>query len=517
MFKKFSLMFACLFLYSLVALVGCSQSTSTSEDPADTTSADQDEKKVLNIGLGSYPTSIDPQLSGALVERHVHYSIFDTLFELNSDGKIVPGLVDSYELSDDGKIYTLKLKQGIKFHDGSEFNAEAVKFNIERYKEDVSTRRSELSFVESVTVEDPYTVKIKLSDPFSPFISVLTDRSGMMVSPAAVEKYGEDFNSHPVGTGPYVFVSKVNGDNITLKKNENYWKGEVKIDEIVFKVFTNESSKVQNLISGQVDIIDTIPSKEIPTLEENPNLTAIYEPGTGYQMIYVNTQSETLNNKYLRQAVNKAIDRDAIVKVVYDGYAQPANSPFAPSHFAYGESDKIGKPNADEIRELLQKGGKPDGFTFTLQVSNTPVYQQLATVIKSMLKEHNINMEIELIEPSIVGTNGSSGNYEALAAQWSGRPDPDQNIYIFVVTGQPLNWPQISNPELDDLIIQARFESDEAGRKELYDQAMEIIHDEVPFIYLTHKFNTLGVSKNITGFEYISDGIIRTANLDKQQ
>jgi peptide/nickel transport system substrate-binding protein len=233
-------------------------------------------------------------------------------------------------------------------------------------------------------------------------------------------------------------------------------------------------------------------------------------------MLYVNTKTGALANKYLRQAVNLGINRDQIVKVIYGGYGSPANSPFAPTHFAFGDSDKIDAPDAKTISELLAKGGKPNGFTFTLQVGNSPVYEQLATVIKSMLEPYKINVKIELIEPSIVGTNGQSGKFEALAAQWSGRPDPDQNIYSFVVTGQPLNWPKISNPQLDDLIKQARFETDESKRKALYDQAMEIEHDEVPYIYLTHKYNTLGVSKKIKGFTYISDGIIRTGNLDKQ-
>jgi peptide/nickel transport system substrate-binding protein len=514
MVKKFRFILSFFVLFSIVLLIGCTNSPTPKSEGSDQVS--KTDKKVVNIGLSAYPPSIDPQLSGAVYDRHVQYAIFDTLFELNGEGKIVPGLVKSYELSEDGKVYTLVLNQGITFHDGTEFNADSVKFNLERYKEDISTRRSELSFVESVTAVDPFTVEIQLSQPFSPFLSILTDRSGMMVSPDAVKKYGEDFNSNPVGTGPYVYVSSVNGDNIKLEKNSEYWKGEVKVDEVVFKVFTNESSKVQNLISGQVDIIDTIPAKEISTVENNSTLTAIVEPGTGYQMIYVNTKSDSLSNKYLRQAVNLAINREQIVKVVYNGYAEPANSPFAPSHFAFGDSDKIDAPNAEVISGLLEKGGKPDGFAFALQVGNSPVYEQLATVIKSMLEPYKINVEIELIEPSIVGTNGQSGNFEALAAQWSGRPDPDQNIYSFVVSGQPLNWPQISNPNLDELINQARFESEEAARKELYDQAMEILHDEVPFIYLTHKYNTLGVSNKIKGFTYISDGIIRTANLDKE-
>ncbi len=473
-------------------------------------------KKVVNIGLKADPPSLDPSKSNALVDRQVQNSIYDKLFDLDKDGNIVPVLVDSYDISEDGLTYTFKLKQGIKFHDGTDFNAEAVRFNIERNREDTSRRKNEMKFVEQVNVLDASTVEVKLSQAFAPFISILTDRSGMMVSPEAVQKHGDDYLNNPVGTGAYQFVKHVKGDHVTLKKNENYWNGEVKIDEINYKVFSNGTAAVQNLRSGQLDFVDEVPTKEIPTIEKDPNLTVIAEAGMAYQGIYLNTKQEPFTNKYIRQAISKAIDRDAFIKVVFDGYASPANSPFYPGNLAYGDSDKVEKGTPEEIKELLAKGGKPDGFSFKLQIGTSPVQEQFGAVVQSMLKPHGINVELEKVEFGTLLENGSSHKFQALQLGWSGRPDPDQSFYDFVVTGQPNNYSGISNPELDELANLARVELDPAKRKELYDKAMAISHDESQYVYIYHEFTRFGISNKIIGFEYVPDGLIRTAKLDKQ-
>lgn len=503
----------------MLVVTGCGTSSAPTENdkPTGTPQADQPaEKKVLNIGLNADPPSLDPNKSSALVDRMVHNSIYDKLFDLNEKGEVIPMLAESYEVSDDGKTYTFKLKQGVKFHDGTEFNAEAVKFNIERNMGENSKRRGEMKYVSTVTVIDPSTVKVELSEPFAPFISILTDRSGMIVSPAGVEKYGEEFLNNPIGTGPYVFVEHVKGSHITLKKNENYWNGEVKIDELNYRVFNNGSAAVQNLRSGVLDIIDQIPIKEIPVVEKDANLSVVTEAGMGYQGLYINTTREPFTNKFLRQAVDRAIDRETVVKVLFDGYGLPANSPFAPGNLAYGESDKVTKPDEAVIKDLLTKGGKPDGFTFKMLIGTAPANEQFGAVLQGMLKQYNINVELEKVEFGAMLDAGDNANFEALQLGWSGRPDPDQNFYDFVVTGAPNNDSRISNPELDEVASKARTEQDPVKRKQYYDRAMEIMHDEAGYSYIYHSYNIFGMSKKVTGFTYVPDGIIRTAHLDKQ-
>jgi peptide/nickel transport system substrate-binding protein len=303
---------------------------------------------------------------------------------------------------------------------------------------------------------------------------------------------------------------------VTLKRNENYWNGKVKVDEINFKVFTNGTAKVQNLRSGMLDIIDEVPVKEIPAIKGDANLTLVAEPGMGYQGIYLNHSKEPFNNQYLRMAVDRAIDREAVVKVLFNGYALPANSPFAPGNLAHGESDQPKKPDPAEIKELLAKGGKPNGFSFKMQISNSPENEQFGAVIQNMLKQYNINVELEKLEFGTLIENGDNGNFEALQLGWSGRPDPDQNFYDFVVTGMPNNDGRISIPQLDELAAKARTELDEAKRKAYYDEAMKIIHEQAAYSYIYHQYNLLAMNKKITGFTYVPDGLIRTATLDKQ-
>ncbi|WP_018130873.1 ABC transporter substrate-binding protein [Effusibacillus pohliae] len=468
----------------------------------------------LNISLDADPPKLDPAFSTALVDRMVFQSIFDKLVDLDANGKIVPMLAEKWEVSDDQKTYTFKLRQGVKFHDGTDFNAEAVKFNFERNMDKASTRRNELKEVDKVTVVDPYTVKVQLKQPFAPFLSVLTDRAGMMVSPEAVKKYGDDFANHPVGTGPFIYKERVKGSTITLEKNPNYWqKGLPKLDKVVYKVMTDSNVALTNLKSGQVDITNRFPFKEIDSYKNDPKIMVVNQADQGYQGMHLNTKKPPFDKKELRQAVDLLIDRDAIVKVVLNGAGTPGHSPFAPSHFAYGDSDKYEKPNLEKAKELLKQAGKPDGFTFTLKIGTTPQNQQLGQMIQNMLKPAGINVNLEKVEFGTLLDQAKKGNFEAVQLGWSGRPDPDQNIFDFVVTGGSNNYSQYSNPEVDKLLNAARVEGDEAKRKALYDQAMKILNDDAEYIYFYHSNTVFGVSKAVKGFTYIPDGMIRTANL----
>jgi peptide/nickel transport system substrate-binding protein len=518
--RKLRVTLACVVIGASLAISACSNSSSsnlsTSPSP-DTKPTAAAGKKVLNISLIADPLSLDPSPSTTREDRQVQNSIYDKLFDTDKNGKYVPMLADSYEISPDGITYTIKLKKGVKFQDGTDFNADAVKFNLDRYlTEKTSSRKGELAAVTKVDVVDPYTVKLTLSKAFSPLISILTDRAGMMASPEAVKKYGADFVNHPVGTGPFTFVEQVKGDHVTLKKNENYWNGPVKLDEVNFKVFTNGTAAVQNLKSGQLDFLSDVPTKEIPGVKSDSKLTIMTNPGMGYQGINLNTTQEPFTNKYLRQAVNKAIDRDTLSKVVFDGNVVPANSPFTPGNLAFGDSDKASKPNPEEIKALLAKGGKPAGFTFKLQIGVSPVEEQSGAVIQNMLKTYGINVELEKYEKAALSDNVTNGKFVAASYAWSGRPDPDQNFYAFFVTGQSRNYSRISNPDLDKLTKQARTEMDSAKRKTIYDQAMDIVHDNSGQVYLYHENTAFGFSKKVIGFEYVPDGIIRTAKLDKQ-
>src|SRR5215204_7345455 len=476
----------------------------------------------LYVALDAEPPELDPNLSSAYVDRQVMASLYDKLVDINEEGEIVPMLAKSYDVSDDGTVYTFKLREGIKFHDGTEFNAEAVKFNLDRYQKEDSVRSTEVEPIESVEVVDPMTVRVTLSEPFAPFLAVLTDRAGIMASPKAIEKNNGRISKDPVGTGPFKFVERVRGDHITVEKNPDYWReGLPKIDKIEYRGITDENVQYQNLQSGELDLIDSIPLVELKNLQESGDYNVSVEPGLGFQGIYLNVQQPPFDNKELRQAVYRLVDREAIVKAALRNVGgTPANSPFGEQSWAYSdESDAYPERSVEEAKALLEKGGEPDGFSFTLKTDTSPINQQIAQIIQNNLKPAGIDVKVEGEDFGTLLEDSDNGNFQALYLGWSGRIDPDLNIYDFTVTDGDFNSSGYSNPEVDRLLGEARTTSDRDRRKKLYDQVMEILHEDVPYVYLFHNNQTtdFAMQPTVQGFEPYPDGILRLAGVSKEQ
>lgn len=494
-------------LFMLFVAGGCGGGDTVSSTPEDT----------LVVALEDEPPELDPAFSSAFVDRQVMASVYDKLVDIDQEGEIVPMLAEDYEVSEDGLTYTFELQDGVVFHDGTEFNAEAVKTNLERYQTDESTRSTEVQAIESVEVVDPLTVEVTLSEPFAPFLSVLADRAGIMASPQAIEENDGRISQNPVGTGPYSFVERLRGQSITVERNEEYWGEEPQVQNIEYRGINDPNVQFQNLRSGELDVIDQIPFVEMQSLEEDGEYTVSNEPGLGYQGIFLNNQQEPFDNEQLRQAVYTLVNREAIVDAVLRGEGGVAgNSPFGPASLAYGETDEFERGTAEEARALLEEAGEPDGFTFTLKIDPSPDSQQLGQVVQNSLEPAGINVELERVEFGTLLEQGTSGDFQALFLGWSGRVDPDQNIYDFMVTDGDDNDSGYSNEEVDRLLNEARRISDEGERKELYDQAMEIIHEEAPYVYLYHQNNDFALQSNVEGFEAYPDGILRPIPLSKQ-
>jgi peptide/nickel transport system substrate-binding protein len=498
---------------ALVALVGCGGGGAPQSNTPPNT---------LYVALEAEPPELDPNLSSAYVDRQVMASLYDKLVDIDENGEIVPMLAKSYDVSDDGKVYTFHLRDGIKFHDGTEFNAEAVKYNLERYQEEDSVRSTEVEPIESVEAVDEYTVRVTLSEPFAPFLAVLTDRAGIMASPKAIEENNGRISKDPVGTGPFKFVERVRGDHITVEKNPDYWReGLPKIDKIEYRGIEDENVQYQNLQSGELDIIDSIPLVEFKELQESGDYNVSIEPGLGYQGVFLNVTQPPFDNKQLRQAVYRLVDRDAIVKAVLRGVGGEAgNSPFSEQSWAYSEkSDSYPEPSVEEAKKLLEEAGKPDGFSFTLKTDPSPINQQIGQVIQNNLKPAGIDVKLEQEEFGTLLDDSTNGNFQALFLGWSGRIDPDLNIYDFTVTNGDFNDSGYSNPEVDKLLNEARTTSDRARRKELYGQVMEILHEDVPYVYLYHNNQTtdFAMQPTVQGFEPYPDGILRLAGVSKEQ
>src|SRR5690625_110483 len=279
----------------------------------------------LIAALADDPPDMDPHFTAANASRTVLHNIFATLVDVDENLNIVPELAHSWEVSEDGMTYIFYLRDGVTFHDGTPFNAEAAKFNFERMMDPEigSPRGQELSLVESVRVDDEFTLQLEMKAPYSALLSALASWTRLMVSPSAIEKYGDDFEQHLIGACPFRFVEHIRDDRLVLERYDNYFKeGLPYLDRIVYRPFTDVDARVLNLESGALHIIGTVPGKAVERLSNNPDITFSSIGGLGFRGFFANTQSADLGDKLRRQAVSACIDRQLIVDLVFPGAAK---------------------------------------------------------------------------------------------------------------------------------------------------------------------------------------------------
>jgi peptide/nickel transport system substrate-binding protein len=305
------------------------------------------------------------------------------------------------------------------------------------------------------------------------------------------------------------------GSEITLVKNPHYWrKGQPYFDKVVFKIFTDPNVEFLNLQSGEVQIVDTAPAQDLPTLQQNPAYVLVNKPSLGYQGVWLNVKSGPFANQYLREAVNEAVNRQTIVDAVLKGAAVPGYSPFSTASAAFNATeDTPPVPDAAKVKQFLKMGGQPNGFSFTMKIANDPVTALMAQIMQNMLSTYGITMNIQQIEFGTLLNDSEDGNFQALQLGWSGRVDPDQNIYSFFYTGAPLNSALYSNPQVDKLLNLARIQTSIQARAATYAKVDAILHQQVPYIFLYHPNNVIAYSSKLTGFQYRSDGLIRVATI----
>ncbi len=473
-------------------------------------------KTTVTVGLDADPPNLDPVFSSALVDRQVLNQIYDKLVDIDKDLKVVPMLATQWSVEGNGTVYTFKLRQGVKFHDGTDFDAEAVKFNLERaLTADGSRRKGELAPVKEVQVVDKYTVRVVLKEAFSPFLYVLSDRAGMMVSPAAAKRYGQDLANNPVGTGPFRFVERRRQDRIVLQKNEGYWwKGYPKIDELIYRPFPDDDVRVANLLSGAATVITPVAPKDLARVRADGNLALYAFPGLGFQGVWLNVTRPPFNNKALRQAFAATVDREAIDRVVFLGTATPSNGPFPPGSPAYDAAIPVPKRDVALAKRKLQEAGFPSGFSFTLLTAPSPLLTQLAQVYQAMAAEVGIRIQIQQVEFGTLLDRTDRRDYEGALLGWSGRPDPDGNIYDFMRCGGPLNNAGYCNPKVDALLNRARATRVMEVRKSLYSEALKIVLEDAPYVYVYHPQVLIGASKRLAGLPLVPDGILRFAGVE---
>ena len=488
----------------------------------------------LTIGLAEEPDALDPTVARTFVGRIVFMHLCEKLYDLDSKLNIVPQLAAALpQISKDKLTYTIKLRTGIKFNDGTPFNAAAVKTTIDRYLTfKGSTRKSEISPISSVTTSGASTVVLHLSTPFSPLTAQLADRAGMILSPKALASEGDKFAQNPVCVGPFMFKDRVAGDHITLAKSPDYYaKGKVHLSSIIFRILTDPNSRTQALRAGDIQVLDRIQSTDVPTLQKDSAVSVIKTPTIGYQGLTLNignkngllklpyqtVSSALAKSAQLRQAFELALDRTTINKVVFNGLNLPDCFPISPVSPWYKPTTKglscNLKADLAQAKKLVQASGVSTPIKVDLMLGGTdPVNARLGQVIQSMEKQAGFDVSVHPTEFVTSLNNADAGNFDTYAVGWSGRVDPDGNIFGFVATPGTLNDSGFSDNRLDYILNGARKSVTTKARDTLYAAAMKVIHDQRPLIYLYHPVNYYGVSKKVEGVKVFGDGLIRAYN-----
>ncbi|NLK00070.1 MAG: ABC transporter substrate-binding protein [Clostridia bacterium] len=484
------------------------------------------------IGIQAEPTSLDPAQVTDYNSSRAAMDLYDNLVEFKDGStELEPGLAADWDISEDGLEYTFYLREDIKFHDGTPFNADAVKFNIDRqidtehpFHDTGEFAYSDFTFgmVKEVQVVDEYTVKFILNEPFAPFLGNIAMHSAAMSSPSAIEEHGKDISQNPVGTGPYKFVSWEPGVEVVLEKNQDYWKYEPQIDKLIFRPIVEDQTRLTELESGNIDFIVGILPDDLQRLKDNEDLLVAEQPGMHTWYLALNCQREPFDNVKVRQAANYAINKKDIVDNILMGTGVEAKNILPPVIWSYTEDVQDYSYNPEKAKELLAEAGYEDGIEvdFYIPKSGSGMQQpvSMATAIQSDLEAVGIKTNIQQVEWGTyldkVFMPLEENDVLMHEMSWMGdNGDPDNFLYILLSSEQ---WPTAGfneafykNTEVDKILREARTLSDQDKRIEMYEEAQKLIMADSPLIVVDHETQIVAMKNNIKGFELHPTGIFR--------
>lgn len=476
----------------------------------------------LRIGLQDDPDVLDPHRARTFVGRIVLTSMCDKLFDINDKLEIQPQLAKEWKWSEDGKTLHVKLREDGKFHDGATITAADVKANLERAKTlPESLRKSEIAAIDKIEVLDDTSLDIHVTKHDAALLTQLSDRAGMILSPKAFTD-GE-FTQNPVCSGPYKFTSRVQNDRIVLEKFADYWDAaNYHFDKVTYLPIQDSTVRFANLRSGDFDLIERLASSDIEAAKSDKNLTYLPVTSIGYQALTFNLTKGDKDSfpighdKRIRQAFELSLDRNAINEVVGQGVFQPAHQPFPPSSFAYNPKYDAVTRDVEKAKQLMKEAGH-ERISFELAFGNSTTSQQVYELIQAMSSEAGFDISLRPTEFAALQSTLKEKSYEVGQSGWSGRADPDGNIHQFDTCKGSLNDAGFCNEKIDALLEEARGLQDQAQRKALYDQAQEILQDELPIIYLYYQPWIFATRANLKGFSAHPDGMIRLKGVTLEQ
>ncbi len=485
-------------------------------DPA----AAQTPPNVLVVGQIAEPQALDPHAVTAVNDFRILMNVYDGLVRYAPGTlEVEPALATSWEVSDDGTVYTFHLREGVNFHDGTPFNAEAVVFNFERMLNDDhpyhDTGPFPLSFffsaVDSVEALDDMTVQFTLNAPYAPFLSNLAYPTGLIVSPAAVMQYGQDFGRHPVGTGAFQFEEWRANEAVVVTRNEDYWDGAPSLEAVVFRPITDANTRTAEMLAGGIDMMVEVPPVALSEFEGD-GFNIVEQAGPHVWFLILNAMEGPFADVRVRQAANYAINKEAIVNDVLEGTAEVAAGPTPPAFAWAYNSDLDPYPyDPDRARELLAEAGvESPSITFYVTEGGSGMLDPIAmgTAIQADLEAVGFDVTIETYEwNTFLGrvNPGLEGEADMAEMAWMTN-DPDTLPYLALRTDA---WPDqggfnsgyYSNPEVDALLEEARTSTDQDRRAELYRQMQQIVHDDAPWVFVANWVQNAVTSDRVENFQ----------------
>lgn len=470
------------------------------------------------VGMEAEPPNLDPQQYSGLHSARVLRRAFDGLIRQKEEStQVEPGLAESWAVSPDGLVYNFKLRSGIKFHDGTALDASAVKFTFDRVmnKEHPAYKWGKWSFVvgntamiKSVEIADPMTVRFTLKFPHAPFLVRLADVSTSIVSPKAVMDQKEGFPNNPVGTGAYRFESWERGNRIVLRRNEQYWSTKGRPERLIYRFIVEPRARVTELLTGNVDLIVAVQPDAIGQIDANPKTTTLRQVGLHFWYLGLNSDQGALHDKRVRQAIAYALDKQAIVRDILKGTAVVAHGPVNPDTWAYEPNVKKYSNDVARAKALLSEAGFPNGLDINFWVpesgSGMQVPVDMGTIIQAQLARAGIRAKITVMEWAGFLARLRTGEQEMFANSWlAGTDDPDI-IFSFLFHSSMVPFPNRAhyrNRDLDKIIEEARSALDQKKRTELYRKAQRIVTEDVPYVYIDHDIQIVGVRRNLKGLK----------------
>ena len=473
----------------------------------------------LRYAYGLSVSTLDTHYSKELADRDVYYALYSNLVQYGTDFSINPELAKSWTVSADGKAITFNLQQGVKFHNGEDFNASAVKWNFDRLlrTDDPVRLHSTAAFaLESVSVVDNDTVTFNMKFPYRPLLSDLGERPGFLLAPNAVEELGGgyaadggDFTRAGVGTGAFQFVEWIPSRHLILERFDGYWdKGKPYLDKITFLDVPDSQVQLAMLRTGEVEVIAGVRALDVPILEANPNTKVVSKVTGRWNGLRMSIDREPWSNRDVRMAIGRAIDRDTLASTYYNGAAVPAFSSEGNS-WAFDPSIMLYEYDIAKAKELLADAGFPNGIDMPLWCSSTASSIELCEVYQAMLGEAGINIDIRVVPSSDSWAMALRRETHFATTSWRARADPHGRLFRIYHKDGPSNIPKFDNPTVTGLLDDAVTKYDPAEAIPLYFDAQRIIAEFGQHIYTVFPLWYAGISSNVQNFELFPDQIQR--------